>query len=1120
MPLGLRLDAEAPSRQTGAVQHASPLAGRAEELAALQRGLTEALAGRGQLWLVSGEGGIGKTRLVEEVLANARERASVLFGAAWEAGGAPAYWPWVQVLRQLVRDVNDDDLAGWLGPRASWLLQMLPELAARLGAAAPPALDPEQARFQLMDSVGSLLKEAARERPVVLVLEDLHAADPSSVLLLDFLARELRTSALLVVGTYREAEARQGPVFPLLVRLERHAQKLVLRRLTPEQMNEVLAAISGAEPAPATLALVQRASEGNPLFLGEMARWLAQGGDPRAVPEGIRGPLRARLEHLPSHTRECLAVASVIGRDFTLAELALLADVEPIELADALRPAQGSGLINATEPLSYRFSHYCVREVLHEELSEARRWSLHQKLADALAERARHGGAPLHAEVAHHLLEAGPTARGRALDACERSAEHALQQLAFDDAAVAYERALGSAAQDVPAPRRAALFMGLGQAHTFAGDVRLGRRAFEQALALARDCRDRQLFARAALALGSELVFAEVDAHLVGVLGEALEALGAEPSALRAQVMARLSAAMQPALDPAVPIAMAHEAIAMARAAGDERALLGTLRNACSALMDLADPLERAPLNAEMGRLAERLGSPLDALRAAQRSAFDHVELGARDDVLAAVDRCEALAAALTHPVYGARVQSLRAMLAMHEGRFGQAEGHIEQARRLAEKTDDRNVRRASAVQRFILARLRGDSAAMLASLGDFEAEGLPRFIQTMADVLASEALAGSDLPAARARFDAIDAAHLFALNDPSLIEPLLHASEALADVRFVERICAALSPRAERFVSWGGMGMVWGPPVRYLLGVAERLRGNIEAALELLARAEQSALSVRALPHAAWCAYERARALEGAGRRTEAAAARADAVQRATALGLTGLARRASGAVQGESAHAGSRPAAATAISAAAVRSSSERTAPLAAAPLPATSPGRAAPSEGAAAAACSMACEGETWLLRHAGRQLRLKETKGVRLLARLLEQPGRELHVLDLSDAREAPVGAGLELIDAEARAAYTRRAAQLREELAEAESWNDAGRSARLRAELEQIGSELSRAVGLGGRQRKASDAAERARVNVQRRLRDAIERIREHDSAIGKHLERSIRTGTFCSYDPG
>jgi len=186
------------------------------------------------------------------------------------------------------------------------------------------------------------------------------------------------------------------------------------------------------------------------------------------------------------------------------------------------------------------------------------------------------------------------------------------------------------------------------------------------------------------------------------------------------------------------------------------------------------------------------------------------------------------------------------------------------------------------------------------------------------------------------------------------------------------------------------------------------------------------------------------------------------------------------------------------------------------------------APPAASASAERLTMAPEGDVWLLSYAGRVLRLRASRGLAMLARLVAQPGRELHVLDLGGGGGSGAGSGGPgidtgdagpLLDAQARAAYRDRVEDLEDAIAEAEADNDPTRAEKARAELEMLADELSRGVGLGGRERRAGAAAERARVNVQRRLKDALDRIAAADPELGRHLARSVRTGTFCSYEP-
>jgi DNA-binding SARP family transcriptional activator len=206
--------------------------GRGPELAELIAGLDDAWAGRGRLFLLAGEPGIGKSRLAEELIAHATARgASVLVGRCWEAGGAPAYWPWVQSLRAYMRESDSAALRSQLGAGAADLAHIVPELRERFpGLPQPPALESEGARFRLFDATAEFFRNASATRPIVLVLDDLHAADAPSLLLLRFLARQLWSSGMLLLAAYRDVDP--PPAQPLTEMLAEVAREPVTRRLS------------------------------------------------------------------------------------------------------------------------------------------------------------------------------------------------------------------------------------------------------------------------------------------------------------------------------------------------------------------------------------------------------------------------------------------------------------------------------------------------------------------------------------------------------------------------------------------------------------------------------------------------------------------------------------------------------------------------------------------------------------------------------------------------------------------------------------------------------------------------------------------------------------------------
>src|SRR3954471_22352803 len=233
--------------------------GRAQELGDVSAAFEEALGGRGSLFLLVGGAGIGKTRLADERGERAAGRGLVPYwGRCWETGGAPVYWPWIQILRELARDLPGVELLAAAGLGASAVAQLVPELgAARPRASGEP--DPAQARFRLFDAVTSVLKAASRAWPLYLVLDDLHAADPSSLALLHFVARNMRGMRALIVAAYRPDEAHpSGEVGRVLAEVAREGTYLPLVPLARAEIDQLVARFSGKAADPALVASIER----------------------------------------------------------------------------------------------------------------------------------------------------------------------------------------------------------------------------------------------------------------------------------------------------------------------------------------------------------------------------------------------------------------------------------------------------------------------------------------------------------------------------------------------------------------------------------------------------------------------------------------------------------------------------------------------------------------------------------------------------------------------------------------------------------------------------------------------------------------------------------------------
>jgi DNA-binding SARP family transcriptional activator len=460
---------------------AGAFVGREPELEQLDRALGVALSGSGRLLMLAGEPGIGKTRTAAEFAAHARSRGvRVLWGRCYETEGAPPYWPWLEALRSYLGDRDHSHL----GVSPAVLAELLPELRERLPylEPAPEIADPKQARFRLLDTTTTFLIGAARTEPLVLILDDLHAADAGSLMLLEFVAHRLSDAPLLVVGTFRDVELTRGhPLSHALAELtrERLFERLPLRGLAEADVRRFLEVTLGVAAPDALVTAVHAQTEGNPLFVTEVVRLLVQEGrltpdtlvEGRdwsiGVPEGVRDVIGRRLDRLSPRCNDLLRLASVLGSEFRLDQLARLNDdLSPDELLETVEEALAANLVEEVPDGAdcYRFPHTLIQETLAAELSTTRRVRLHARIGEALEElygpRAEaHAG-----ELVHHFAEA-ETVLGatKLVQYAQLAGEQALAAHAYEEARAYFERALAAQEGDAIDEEMAAVLFGLAR---------------------------------------------------------------------------------------------------------------------------------------------------------------------------------------------------------------------------------------------------------------------------------------------------------------------------------------------------------------------------------------------------------------------------------------------------------------------------------------------------------------------------------------------------------------------------------------------------------------------------------------------------------------------------------
>lgn len=711
------------------------LFGRDRELVELVALLARAEQGQGSLVFLEGEPGIGKTALVEQFCVQASARgARVLWGRCWEEGGAPAFWPFIQVLRAMLAGCGADTLRSWLDGESADLLSLVPELAqnplARASANAL-SLGSAQEKFRIFDGMSRVLRRMAhalhREElngataglVVVIALEDLHAADDASLQLLRFLTPDLREAPLLVVGTFRDLEVTpSGPLAALLGGPLENTQRLVLSGLDRRDVARLAERLAGHAVAAPTLQLLHELSGGNPFLVTELARCSEQELERSALsmlrmPERMARAVRRRVDGLPERTRTLLDVAAVLGREFALPLLRAVLGCNDEALLTAMDPALRAGIL---EPMPgsagarVRFSHVLVRDATYGELPLAQRVSLHRRIGEAL--EASHGAdqPPLY-ELAHHFFLAAPEgSASKAREYALRAASHAEQVFAFDSAASLRDRAI-ELSSSLPAAEGAIydLLLGAGSAWYRAGELDKACTRFQRAAEHARTRDEGPRLAVAVLSYARvRRGFVVYDEQFLALVRPAIAALGPGDNVLKAMLLGYRSLAINSFGSVTEREASTLDAVEMARRLGHGHALMVALAVRRWLMSGAVHPAQTRSIATELIELARRADRHDHLLEGLFWRIQDHLELG--DVELAENDLAEydALSVSTRHMTHRYWSLLFRAMQRTWCGRFAEAEEIVERAWSLGRRIREPSATVLHAVQLWNIRTLQG----------------------------------------------------------------------------------------------------------------------------------------------------------------------------------------------------------------------------------------------------------------------------------------------------------------------------------------------------------------------------------------------------------------------------
>jgi DNA-binding CsgD family transcriptional regulator/tetratricopeptide (TPR) repeat protein len=892
----------------------SPFVGRAAELEKLRTLMPRAEGERRRVALLAGEPGAGKSRLAREFAAQvAMEGVLVLYGACDAVVRTP-YGPFVEALERLVRVTDGAQLRSALGAGGGELTRLLPDLSVQVGGLAQPVkADADTERHRLHTAVADLLANVSHTTPILLVLEDGHWADPTTLLLLRHLARSAWNARLLILATFRDSDADlPAELSETLADLRRSDDvvRMRLEGLSGAEVSDLVSRAAGSDPNPELHELARTIHDltaGNAFLVCEL--WHAAietgivevaGGQVRVArpltefgtPESVREVVSQRLSRLGPRTIELLELAAAAGPEFELEPVRRAAGIAEPEILAALEEAIGSGMIEEihTKRLACRFTHEIVRRALYDRLSRLRRAELHLRVGEAL-ESAAAGSDRALADLAHHFGAAAPFgAAERAIDYNLRAARAANAALAFEDAAMRLRTAIEIGIQGEP--ERAGALLELGAASHRAGKATDALDAFVSAAEIARALDSGELLARAAIGYEDACWRPGVIRRdAIELLEEALARVDDSSEELRIGLLAGLSRALNFVGERERGALVRDNAIALARRYEDRAGLAKVLVGSYWARG--TTPLEEIlSMLTEARDLAQELGDVEIHTDAMAWRVPTFVAFGDLDSARAEVVVLRELAEHTAQPFMHHVAEHYGSAIALCDGKLADAEAMAGRSHDWARLLTGRDASGTHGIQMFGVRREQGRLAEIAPVIrilaGGAEREGpwRPGLAVVLAE-LGMEREAKREL--SRLAAEGIDGyqASLWL----ATLTYLTDACAAVNDERMAAIVYPELEPLAGTNVMIGHLVACYGAADRYL-GMLAAVLGEPGRAEEHFEQAMEQNRRMGASTWVAHTAYEYGRFLLGRGRRARdhAQALLGEAAGLAERIGMEGL--------------------------------------------------------------------------------------------------------------------------------------------------------------------------------------------------------------------------------------